>query len=303
MSDTTRFLPLTERNNSATRNLDVLPTRDMLALINNEDARIAAAVQTQLPAISSAVDAITVRLQAGGRLVYVGAGTSGRLGVLDASEMPPTFGVSPDLVIGIIAGGDRALRNPIEGAEDDTLQGQIDLSAIFLTARDCVVGLAASGRTPYVVGALSYAREIGALTVSLACSYPAPVHQAASINISPDVGPEVISGSTRMKSGTAQKMVLNMISTGVMIRLGKTFGNLMVDVRATNTKLRERAHRIVAEICDLSIEDAGSLLLQTDGSVKPAIVMSRAHCTLPQAQAALLTASGSVRAALDLLKG
>ena len=290
----------TELINPQTVGIDSLTTIEMVRLINAEDERVAIAVGTQLSAIANAVDAISARMQSGGRLVYVGAGTSGRLGVLDASEMPPTFGVPDDLVVGLIAGGDRALRYPIEGAEDDAERAKIDLAAIGLTSIDSLVGLAASGLTPYVVGALKYGQAVGALTISLSCTFPAAVHDVAVINIAPIVGPEVIAGSTRLKCGSAQKMVLNMISTSVMIRRGKTYGNLMVDVRATNIKLKARAIRIVAEACAVDVDKAASLLLQADGEVKTAIVTCLTRQSPVIARELLRIAGGNVRAALDL---
>lgn len=292
--------PITEARNPSTEAIDTLPTLDMVRLINAEDARVAEAVARELPAIAQAIDAIAERMQAGGRLIYVGAGTSGRLAVLDASECPPTFGTAPEQVIGINAGGLHALTHAVEGAEDDRNAGARDLAAQEVTARDCVVGVAASGRTPYTLGALTEARQRGALTVSLACVHPSPMAEAVEIAIAPLVGPEVIAGSTRLKAGTAQKMVLNMLSTGVMIRLGKTYGNLMVDVRATNSKLQARAQRIVAEACDISIEEAGALLQACDGRVKVAIVVHRAGISAEAARARLAAAGGVVREALRI---
>lgn len=294
----TEPLPATETINKRSANLDTLSTVDMLQLINAEDQLVATAVHTQIAAIAQAVDGISARMGAGGRLFYIGAGTSGRLGVLDASEMPPTFSVPHGSVIGIIAGGERALRFPIEGAEDDAAAGAADLQAHDFGNRDAVVGIAASGRTPYVIGALTHARALGGLTISLACSYPAPVHAAADINIAPLPGPEVIGGSTRMKSGSAQKLVLNMISTGVMVRLGKTYGNLMVDLMATNVKLADRARRIVAEATQASSAEAAALLQEADGEVKTAIVMRLCNISSAAARQRLTGAGGIVRAAL-----
>jgi len=243
---------ITESHNPATQNIDTVSTLEMVRLMNAEDAKVAAAVEAELPAIAEAIDRIAARMRDGGRLIYIGAGTSGRLGVLDASECPPTFNAAPEQVVGLIAGGEVALTTAVEGAEDDCEAGARDIAALDVGALDSVVGIAASGGTPYVLGGLDEARRRGALTVSLACNRPAPVHELADVIIALIVGPEVITGSTRLKAGTAQKMALNMLSTGVMIRLGKTYGNLMVDVQATNAKLRARARRIVVE----AVEDA-----------------------------------------------
>src|SRR5678815_5329282 len=244
----------------------------MLTLINAEDQKVALAVRDELSYIAAAVDAIAARMQRGGRLIYIGAGTSGRLGVLDASECPPTFGTSPELVVGLIAGGDVALTDAVEGAEDDQMGGAREIAELNVGVNDCVVSIAASGRTPYAIGGLEEAKKRGALTVSIACNRPSPLEELAEIGIAPIVGPEVVSGSTRLKAGTAQKMVLNMISTGVMIRLGKTYSNLMVDLRATNNKLRRRANRIVADAAGVSLEQATQILQESDGEVKTAIV-------------------------------
>ena len=229
---------LTETPNPRTMNIDQLSTLEMLQVINEEDARVAAAVSRVLPAVAQAVDAIAEKLRAGGRLFYVGAGSSGRLGVLDAAESVPTFGVEPDRVQGILAGGDTALIHSAEGAEDDHDMGRRDLLAVDISAGDVVVGIAASGHTPYVIGALEAANERGATTVAVSCNEPAPILDLAQIPIAVVVGPEIIAGSTRLKSGTAQKMILNMLSTASMIRLGKVYGNLMVDVKVTNSEAR-----------------------------------------------------------------
>ena len=236
---------LTEAQNPASASIDGLSTLDMLRVINAADHEIASAVERELPNIGRAVDAIAGRIQNGGRLFYLGAGTSGRLGVLDASECPPTFNSPPEIVQGVIAGGDFALRHSVEGAEDDAGQGQRDLMKRQFTQQDSLVGIAASGRTPYVIGGLEYARSIGAMSVGLSCVPNSGVAQAAGIAITPLVGPEILTGSTRMH-GTATKLVLNMISTGVMIRLGYVYGNLMVNVQPTNTKLTDRGRRIIA---------------------------------------------------------
>jgi N-acetylmuramic acid 6-phosphate etherase len=291
---------LTEQSNVLTRDIDELSTFEMVSRINQEDAVVAEAVKLQLPQIARAIDLATERMRTGGRLIYVGAGTSGRLGVLDASEMPPTFGVSPDSVIGIIAGGDEAIRHSVEGVEDDERNGAWEIAQLNVGSQDSIVGLSASGRTPFVIAALREARARGALTVSVACNEPAPIQTHAEINITPLVGPEVIAGSTRLKAGTAEKMVLNLISTGVMIKLGKTFGNLMVDVQPTNTKLRDRALRIVEGICKIPREQSRALLDRTDWQVKPAIVSQLANVAPVVARRRLERAGGSVRRALTI---
>ncbi|MGL5902034.1 MAG: N-acetylmuramic acid 6-phosphate etherase, partial [Cetobacterium sp.] len=237
----------TESRNVNTLNIDTVSTAEMVKIINDEDKKVAEAVATELPQIAEAIDGIVERMKKGGRLIYIGAGTSGRLGILDASECPPTYGVSEELVQGLIAGGVEAIFRAKEGAEDSKELAIQDLKDRELTANDTVVGLAASGRTPYVIGGLEYANEIGALTVSITCNADSSVAKEAKIAISPVVGPEVVTGSTRLKSGTAQKLVLNMLSTGSMIKMGKVYGNLMVDVQSTNEKLVERAKKIVSE--------------------------------------------------------
>ena len=291
-------LTLTEERNPLTTNIDTLPTLDMLMLINAEDQQVALAVRAELSNIASAVDAITLRMQRGGRLIYIGAGTSGRLGVLDASECPPTFGTPRDLVVGLIAGGDVALTDAIEGAEDDQTGGEQEIAELNVSENDCVVSIAASGRTPYAIGGLTEAKKRGALTVSIACNRPSPLEELAEIGIAPIVGPEVISGSTRLKAGTAQKMVLNMISTGVMIRLGKTYTNLMVDVQPTNVKLRQRARRIVAEAVGLTLDEATQILQDSNGEVKTAIVAVLANVSPAVARQRLQETGGLVRKAI-----
>ena len=291
-------LTLTEERNPLTTNIDTLPTLDMLMLINAEDQQVALAVRAELSNIASAVDAITLRMQRGGRLIYIGAGTSGRLGVLDASECPPTFGTPRDLVVGLIAGGDVALTDAIEGAEDDQTGGEQEIAELNVSENDCVVSIAASGRTPYAIGGLTEAKKRGALTVSIACNRPSPLEELAEIGIAPIVGPEVISGSTRLKAGTAQKMVLNMISTGVMIRLGKTYTNLMVDVQPTNVKLRQRARRIVAEAVGLTLDEATQILQDSNGEVKTAIVAVLADVSPAVARQRLQEIGGFVRKAI-----
>jgi anhydro-N-acetylmuramic acid kinase len=288
---------LTEARNPATENIDTLPTLDMLRLINAQDARVAQAIADELPHIAEAIDRIAERMRSGGRLVYVGAGTSGRLGVLDASECPPTFSTPPEWVVGVIAGGERALTHSAEGAEDDAEAGARDVAALNVGKRDSVVGIAASGRTPYVLGGMTEARKRGAFVVGLACNRPSPMQDLADVNIAPLTGPEVITGSTRLKAGSAQKMVLNMLSTGVMIRLGKTFGNLMVNVQPTNAKLQARARRIVEHACGLTPDEAAAAL-EACGSVQVAIVSTLARVTPDEARQRLNAAGGIVRKAL-----
>lgn len=289
---------LTEQANPRSANLDQLSALEIVQLMNAEDATVAAAVQAALPQIATAVEAIAARLLAGGRLIYAGAGTSGRLGVLDAAECVPTFGVTPDVVQARIAGGARAVTEAVEGGEDDRAAGRADLLALNLTAQDAVVGVAASGRTPYVVAALEAAAETGALTVGVVCSAPAPVLDAAQIKIAVLTGPEVLTGSTRLKAGTAQKMVLNMLSTGAMTLCGKVYGNLMVDVKVTNIKLAARARRIVAQVGQVDEETAAALLAQTGQAVKPAIVMARRGVDAAEAARLLAAAGGFLRRVL-----
>ena len=289
---------LTEERNPLTSDIDTLPTRDMLTLINAEDQKVALAVRGELPNIAVAVDAITDRMQRGGRLVYIGAGTSGRLGMLDASECPPTFGTPPGLVVGLIAGGSAALTEAVEGAEDDWQSGRRQIAELDVNENDSVIGIAASGRTPYAIGGLEEAKKRGALTISIACNRPSSLEGRAEIGIAPVVGPEVVSGSTRLKAGTAQKMVLNMISTAVMIRLGKTYSNLMVDVQPTNIKLRHRARRIVAEATGLDMQRATRILAACNGEVKTAIVAILAGVSPEIARIRLLETGGYVRKAI-----
>ena len=292
---------LTEARNPATEHLDELSTLDMLRVINDEDATVAAAVRAELPNIAKAVDEIAARFARGGRLFYIGAGTSGRLGVLDASECPPTFSVPADLVQGLIAGGDSALRLSSEHSEDSPELGAQDLATAGFAADghpDTLVGIAASGRTPYVLGAMDYARHRGALTVGLSCVPNSALAQAADIAITPATGPEVLTGSTRLKAGTATKLVLNMLSTGVMVRTGATYGNLMVNVRPTNAKLVDRAERIIAAAANVDHATAAQLLQDSNNDVKTAIVMSRLHLTADAARAKLAAANGVLSRAL-----
>ena len=293
---------LTETRNPASEHLDTLPTLEMLQVINDEDAKVASAVREELSSIARAVDAIAERFQRGGRLFYIGAGTSGRLGVLDASECPPTFSVPADLVQGLIAGGDRALRLSSEHSEDSREEGANDLAAARFAAEgkpDTLVGIAASGRTPYVLGALDYARQQGALTIGLSCVPNSEIAQAAEIAITPATGPEVLTGSTRLKAGTATKLVLNMLSTGVMVRTGATYGNLMVNVRPTNAKLVDRAQRIIvaATGCDMAM--AARLLTESGMNVKTAIAMQQLSLDRKAAEARLAVANGALSKALE----
>ncbi|MEQ9967839.1 N-acetylmuramic acid 6-phosphate etherase [Pectobacterium carotovorum] len=289
---------VSETRNPATMALDQLSTLEMMHAFNQEDRKVPEAIALVLPAIAEAVDLAAASLQEGGRLIYLGAGTSGRLGVLDASECPPTFGVPHGLVIGLIAGGPGALLKAVEGAEDDPALGEADLKALNLTAADMVVGLAASGRTPYVIGALRYAHNVGCRTAAISCNPHSPIAQEAQVAISPVVGPEALTGSTRLKSGTAQKLVLNMISTGAMVKLGKVYQNLMVDVKATNVKLLDRACRIVVEATGAEREQAQQALVQADNEVKPAILMLLTNIDVAAARERLKQHNGYLREAL-----
>ncbi len=290
---------VTETPNPNSSEIDALPTAALLRVINDADQEVASAVAREIPNIAKAVDGIAARLEAGGRLFYLGAGTSGRLGVLDASECPPTFNTPPDMVIGLIAGGDRALRTSIEKAEDDPTQGERDLRQRNFGPGDVAVGIAASGRTPYVLGGIAYARSLGALTVGISCTPNSELARAVAIPITPVPGPEIITGSTRMRAGTATKLVLNMLSTGAMIRLGYVYGNLMVNVQPTNEKLIDRARRIIASITGVSYEEASRLLADA-GSVRTAILMYKRKLSRSEAEARLKAAKGRLRAALEL---
>jgi N-acetylmuramic acid 6-phosphate etherase len=289
---------LTEERNPLTSEIDTLPTLSMLTLINSEDQKVALVVSDELPNIAAAVEAITARMQRGGRLIYIGAGTSGRLGVLDASECPPTFGTPSALVVGLIAGGPAALTQAVEGAEDNQEGGAAEIDELDVSENDSVIGIAASGRTPYAMGGLQEAKKRGALTISITCNRPSPLEELADIGIALVVGPEVVSGSTRLKAGTAQKMVLNMISTAVMILLGKTYSNLMVDVQPTNAKLRQRARRIVAEATGLDLQRATDILSSCNGEVKTAIVAVLAGISPEIARIRLYETGGYVRKAI-----
>lgn len=291
---------LTEAVNPQTIQIDRLSTSQLLTAINAEDQKVAVAVEAEIPRITVAVDQITDALQHGGRLLYIGAGTSGRLGVLDAAECPPTFGVEAGLVMGLIAGGETALVNAVEGAEDDKNGAVSQLQEIKLTAKDVVVGLAASGRTPYVIGGLEYANSVGAYTVAISCTPDSLIGKVAQLAITPLVGPEVITGSTRMKAGTAQKLVLNMLTTATMVKLGKVYGNLMVDVKPTNAKLVERAKRIVAQATGVSREQAGEILTEAGMNPKTAIVMIKKSCDAAQAVRFLAAAGGFIDRAIEI---
>ena len=284
----------TEQRNPRTNNIDKLTTLEMVKLINREDQAVIEAVESQTQEIATAIDAITEVIREGGRLVYIGAGTSGRLGVLDASEVLPTFGVGEEAVIGLIAGGDIALRNPVEAAEDDKNLVIEDLKRINFTSKDILCAIAASGRTPYCISGLEYANEIGAQTISLACVSNSEIGAVANIKIEVNVGQEVVTGSTRMKSGSATKMVLNMLSTGAMIKLGKVYENLMVDVKTSNLKLIERAKTIIIQATGCSYERAEELLELSKGHVKTAIVMEKGNYDYEEATRQLDAHAGHI---------
>ncbi|MFC6180807.1 N-acetylmuramic acid 6-phosphate etherase [Lactiplantibacillus daowaiensis] len=288
----------TESRNPASAHLDEMSTAAIVTLMNQEDAKVSQSIQSQIPAITNAIDLIVPALKAGGRLIYMGAGTSGRLGVLDAAECVPTFGTDPAMVRGIIAGGDQAMTVAVEGAEDSLTLGEQDLTALHLTKNDAVVGLAASGRTPYVIGALKYANQVGAATISLACNQHAAISDIAKVAIEVTPGPEVLSGSTRLKAGTAEKMVLNMLSTISMVKIGKVYHNLMVDVKPTNEKLVIRAKHIVELATGVDADTAAQLFEAAHQDVKTAIVMALADVDAATAQTRLVKASGVVRDAL-----
>jgi N-acetylmuramic acid 6-phosphate etherase len=298
--DAERF-PITEEENPRTTNLSSLSSLEIVSAMNGEDAGVAIAVRSVLPDIARAVDGIVERLRAGGRLFYIGTGTSGRLGVLDAAECPPTFGVAPELVQAVIAGGYEACHRAVEASEDDALAGAHDLEQRGFTNADAVVGIAASGRTPYTVGAVEYASRLGALTIAITCAPESPITQAAEVSIVPVVGPEVIAGSTRLKAGTSQKLVLNMLSTATLTRLGYVTGNRMTNVQTRNAKLRERALRILQAEAGIGEERARELLDSADGDLPVALVMIRAGCSRAEAERALERANGVVGKALELI--
>jgi N-acetylmuramic acid 6-phosphate etherase len=292
-------LPITEQENPRTAGIGSLPTADIVHLMNEEDARVAAAVEGALPEVTQAVDAIVERLRGGGRLFYVGTGTSGRLGVLDASECPPTFGVAPELVQAVIAGGYDATYRAVEASEDDTAAGAADLEARGVTGRDAVVGIAASGRTPYTVGAIEHARGLGAFTAAVTCVPDSAITRAAEVSIVAVVGPEVIAGSTRLKAGTAQKMVLNMLSTAAMIRLGYVSGNRMTNLQARNTKLRARAVRVLCAESGLDERSASEALDAAGYDLRTALVMTRTGRTRVEAERALVESNGVIEQAIE----
>lgn len=289
----------TEAPNPRSEKIDTLSPLEIVQLMNQEDATITTAVATQAEPIAKAIEVISERIRGGGRLVYIGAGTSGRLGVLDASECPPTFSTPPEMVVGLIAGGDSALRKAAEGVEDHPERAVEDLQGIGLCDQDVLVGIATSGRTPYVIGGLQYARQIGAFPIGLACNEGSPLQTVADIMITPIVGPEIISGSTRMKAGTATKMVLNMLTTGTMVQLGKTYGNLMVDLRATNSKLLARTCRLVSRLTGLDSKQASAALAACDGELKTTVVSVLRNVTPEAAREILANADGQLRKAIE----
>ena len=290
---------ITEQRNPNSMHVDSLSALEIVQLMNEEDKQVPLAIEKCLPQIAQAVECIVAAFQQGGRLVYIGAGTSGRLGVLDASECPPTFGVSPEMVKGIIAGGERALRHPIEGAEDSKAQAVVDLQTIQFSSKDVLVGIAASGRTPYVIGALEYAKSLGSVTVSIASNPNSAMANIVDIAIDTVVGPEVLTGSSRLKSGTAQKLVLNMLTTASMILMGKCYQNLMVDVQASNEKLKARAIRIVMQATDCDKALAEETLKQADQNAKLAIMMILSGLGRAQAEALLEKHQGKLQLALE----
>ncbi|MBI5931093.1 MAG: N-acetylmuramic acid 6-phosphate etherase [Chloroflexi bacterium] len=292
--------PLTESRNLRTQQIDRLSTVEILEVINDEDASVATVIREVLPAIAQAVDVITAQIRLGGRLIYAGAGTSGRLGVLDAVECQPTFSTPPEMVQALLAGGEPAMTQAVEGAEDRYEAGKTDLLALNATAADVVIGIAASGTTPYVIGVLDTANALGAKTVAISCNAPAPILDRASIKIVALVGPEVITGSTRMKAGTAQKMILNMLTTTSMIKLGKVYGNLMVDVRVTNQKLANRARGMVAEVVGTGQEEAARLLQMSHNEVKTAIVVGLLNISVEEARQRLTENRGMLRNVIEL---
>ena len=293
---------ITEERNPNTMNIDSMSTLEMVRTINHEDQKVATAVGQQDQQIARAIDAAAKRYQQGGRLIYVGAGTSGRLGVLDAAELVPTYGIKPERAVGLIAGGKQAMLQAVEGAEDDLELGQQDLRRLHLSAKDTVIGLAASGRTPYVVGSLDFANEVGALTIAIACVPNAVISSHAEIGIEAVVGPEVITGSTRMKAGTAQKMILNMISTGVMIKQGKVYQNVMIGVQPTNAKLIDRACRIISTTTGVSTSEAMTALHNSANDVSVAIIMIETGRSKADARDLLAKANGNVAAVLQANK-
>ena len=301
-TDNAASLPVTEQSNPRSQNLSSMSTREIVDLMNEEDALVAEAVTRVLDQVESAVVQIVARLNAGGRLFYIGTGTSGRLGVLDASECPPTFGVSPDLVQGVIAGGYDACHRAVEASEDDAGASKVDLAARGFNEKDALVGIAASGRTPYTIGAIEYGRSLGAFTVALTCVPDSPITRAAEVSIVPVVGPEVVTGSSRLKAGTAQKMVLNMLSTATLVRLGYVSGNRMSNLQAKNIKLRERALRILIQETGLSDDEAPRVFDEAGSNLSVALVMSKAKRTRDEAVDALKQTNGKVEEAVKALE-
>lgn len=290
----------TEQRNPNTMNLDQMSTLDMVKAINQEDQKVAIAVSKQVNNIAKAIDLASLKFKNGGRLIYMGAGTSGRLGILDAVELVPTYGINPNRAIGLIAGGNSAIYKAVEGAEDSEKLGKQDLLDLKLTDNDVIIGLAASGRTPYVIGGLNYANSIGALTIAIACIKNSEIGKLAQVAIEAVVGPEAVTGSTRMKAGTAQKMILNMLSTGIMVKNGKVYQNIMIDVLPTNEKLVNRAQRIIMAISDVDQIKASKILKQADNNVPTAIVMAKMQVNKKQAQEMLLKHHGLVRDTLKI---
>ena len=284
----------TEARNEATKKIDQVSTLEMVTLINQEDQKVAQAIEKVLPQIAAAIDAAAERFKKGGRLIYCGAGTSGRLGALDAIELTPTYSVSPERAFGILAGGEKAMYQAIEGAEDSKELAIEDLTQHQLTARDVVIAIAASGRTPYAVSAIEYGKKVGALTISVTCNNQSPMNQLAEIGIAPIVGPEVITGSTRMKAGSAQKMALNMFSTGIMVKVGNIYQNLMVNVQPTNEKLMQRATNIIKEAAEIEESQAKEYLEAAQLEVAPAIVMAKAHVDFQKAKQLLAEHDGRI---------
>lgn len=299
--DLTKFA--TETRNPNTQDLDIMTSLEIVTVMNQEDRNVCLAIEQVLPEIARLVDVVAAAFEKGGRLIYMGAGTSGRLGVLDASECPPTYGVSPEQVVGLIAGGDYALRNAVEGAEDSREFGVQDLKDRNLTKDDVVVGIAASGRTPYVLGGLAYAKELGCVTAAVACNKNSEIGQAADIAIEAQPGPEVLTGSTRLKAGTTQKLILNMITTAAMVRTGKAYHNLMVNVVQSNEKLRTRAENIVMDSTGVERDEARATIDKANGNVKLAITMILTETDVEGAEKLLAQAKGHVRVAIKLSKG